>query len=389
MLIRCEKCGKPVYWAGGGALVECGYCYAKTKVLPGEASLVPGDLDCVAPIAELARNMTPGADALRVMQLAGDGFSEAELYLCRREAARHERVLAEARELLGHRATIERLDEALAQLEGIPENAQVTEAIRYLGERRETLLRQRRQRQGRRAWVVAAVAVVCIAIATLMYRHHSMTVLQPRRLENARTFAEQDEYEHANTIYSQLIDTRFFVNWDVRTHAREEYDAMLEEWALQLVDQGEYREASEKLSLMGNVDSARRAREKAAMKIVEQASYGDALNMLSGSEGSEELVNELQRLWFDELVRRESYDQAIAIGKDLGGKDLGEQGFSIYDLYALWTDQAIERGDHDEMIRLLGELQEDQYYETLTAFESMQMLELQTKVLNAMLEVYQ
>ena len=164
---------------------------------------------------------------------------------------------------------------------------------------------------------------------------------------------------------------------------------MLEEWALQLVDQGGYREASEKLSLMGNVDSARRAREKAAMKIVEQASYGDALNMLSGSEGSEELVNELQRLWFDELVRRESYDQAIAIGKDLGGKDLGEQGFSIYDLYALWTDQAIERGDHDEMIRLLGELQEDQYYETLTAFESMQMLELQTKVLNAMLEVYQ
>ena len=53
MLIRCTKCGKPVFYTPGFRRIECGYCYAMiTEAGESPRQLLPSESDWMGPLLE-------------------------------------------------------------------------------------------------------------------------------------------------------------------------------------------------------------------------------------------------------------------------------------------------------------------------------------------------
>ena len=91
MLIRCCKCGKPVYYQGGRKLVECGYCYTTFQLTDPISEIKPGMIDWKKPLYEKAIGISEPSHAADWMILLGD-YADAPQKLAHYRTKELERV---------------------------------------------------------------------------------------------------------------------------------------------------------------------------------------------------------------------------------------------------------------------------------------------------------
>lgn len=85
MLMRCAKCGKPVYAAPNSQQAECRYCFA-TSPTWNLAPLKPSELDWRRPLYDAATFMPPGEASLQRFSALGDYTYVAQrIDLCNKE----------------------------------------------------------------------------------------------------------------------------------------------------------------------------------------------------------------------------------------------------------------------------------------------------------------
>ena len=82
MLIRCVKCGKPVWIEKDVKQAECGYCYAMNAITGPEQAIRPEMIDWKKPLYEEACSMTGRNDEPDWLILLGDYLDAPQRLEC-------------------------------------------------------------------------------------------------------------------------------------------------------------------------------------------------------------------------------------------------------------------------------------------------------------------
>ena len=417
MLVRCSECGKPVYLSSLRDRKECGYCYANLQWKELEM-ISPNLQDWKLPLLEAAR---AGADRVRMTRwliLLNDSETIKKQAKLQEEMQRHwdliraeaeaalrgemteqqisdllerfsllpansaaaewigklERALQEkqwesrlknVKWRLESAETIGRLEQCLDDLKGLEQAAGCAELETEIRDRIEKIRRAEREEQERIARAIRkrrirkiAIAAACVLLISA-YAQISRHLLQPRKLEQARTWASEQQYEEAEKAYTDLALGGIFSNAVIQQTAKEELKALQSDWAVSLQAEGEYERAAQLFKLAGDSDGEARARNAWAQELTAQGNLEEAIVQFKQVPGREDRVRALSSELTLHYFQEENYEDALPCYQEADADALAEQGITELSLRLAWAKSALEKNDLDQGIRALSPVQDD------------------------------
>lgn len=217
-------------------------------------------------------------------------------------------------------------------------------------EEKERVKRERWEK--RKKWIKgSAAAVILLGIVTCcLLSYH---VFQPEKLEKARALAREEQYAEAAAAYRSLAINGLFSNPAVAARAGDELKALLNEWALVLVEQGDRKAAIEKYEEAGNTDAVLDNRKAYAEEAEEKGLLQEAINQYEQLPDTEEKISELYARLVVQYLEQENYELALN-SFDRSDREL-MQLYQITkgEIYRLWGKALAEQGRTDDAIQKL------------------------------------
>ncbi len=369
MLIQCEKCGRPVYVPSTMGRVECGYCYQQNTALQSRL-ITPDDLEWWVPLTEAADRLWKKSWAMDWLCLLGNEKKLEEVKARKYEAEKHwHEVIRTAEEVWENDRSIGEISGTIAKLQDLPESTAVQEWIdkltqkrerleaekeiarlrgraetetnedrlteiensleklmeysgvqeplAFVRDRKEKLIRQRleleekearqRKRKQRTRELIAVACVAVIVIQGLFFRN----LIQPKRLEQARAYAQSKAYEQAEQTYSGLSGIAVFANGEVVEAAATELVSLRNEWAENLVRNEEWEKAIQVFRRAGNQVRADEVQATYAESLASEKEWQKAIDLWKQLPDTELIVSKLYTSWVEELAAGEKYREAL------------------------------------------------------------------------------
>ncbi len=417
MLVRCSECGKPVYLSSLRDRKECGYCYANLQGKELEM-ISPNLQDWKLPLLEAAR---AGADRVRMTRwliLLNDTETIKKQAKLQEEMQRHwdliraeaeaalrgemteqqisdllerfsllpansaaaewigklERALQEkqwesrlknVKWRLESAETIGRLEQCLDDLKGLEQAAGCTELKTEIRGRIEKIRHAQQEEQERIARAIRkrrirkiAIAAACVLLISA-YAQISRHLLQPRKLEQARTWASEQQYGEAEKAYTDLALGGIFSNAVIQQTAKEELKALQSDWAVSLQAEGEYERAAQLFKLAGDSEGEARARDAWAQELTAQGNLEEAIVQFKQVPGREDRVMALSSELTLRYFQEENYEAALRCYPEADADALAKQGVTELSLRLAWAKSALEKNDLEQGIQVLRPVQED------------------------------
>lgn len=418
MLIRCGRCGKPIYVSRPVGIAECGYCYAKVNAKEAER-LSPDVLEWKKPLFEAAPAADAASRANRWRVLLGDPeaiqkYTEQQENLRkhwqelleksrmawenevsddllqdlidqfsllpenetarewkekltqRLETRRAERRIASAREKARTINDPAELMDCLRQIEDLnrmPEYEKVWTEIRRKIERLEQEERERRKRIARRIryrWFRRGAFMAACILVVFGYAILSSQVIQPNKLSKARKLAETGTFEEAEEAYLHAGIGGLFPNEEVQLSAHEELKALRNEWAKQLESDGEYERAATIYTTLQDKNSETRVRTSWAMKLETNGEWGKAIEQWKKVPDSEDKVLSAYTQLTLSLISEERYEEALNAFFQSDQQMLEAHGVTELILRKSWAGKEMEKERIGGAIKALAPVRDDE-----------------------------
>ncbi|MBR0227385.1 MAG: tetratricopeptide repeat protein [Clostridia bacterium] len=217
-------------------------------------------------------------------------------------------------------------------------------------EEKERVKRERWEK--RKKWIKgSAAAVILLGIVTCcLLSYH---VFQPEKLEKARALAREEQYAEAAAAYRSLAINGLFSNPAVAARAGDELKALLNQWALVLVEQGDRKAAIEKYEEAGNTDAVLDNRKAYAEEAEEKGLLQEAISQYEQLPDTGEKISELYARLVVQYLEQENYELALN-SFDRSDREL-MQLYQITkgEIYRLWGKALAEQGRTDDAIQKL------------------------------------
>ena len=427
MLIQCAACGRPVYSPYRFGKAECGYCYAQTAVNTGK-QVTPETLDWQEPMRRLAAQSSDRKKKEELLCLLGDEKTLLEVRRRREEAERRwKEILADAENAWTTSEDPNQIREIIAMLDDLPDStvvqdwidklnqkikdiqdqkevARLTEwitdswnesradsieeqlkalscvpgakqALQMLQDRKEQAQIRREEerkaairakRKKLRIKLLIAAAVIALITANGLY---SCYVVQPGRLETARTQAKEKDYAQAEDTYRSLTAVTLFDNREVQRAAETELKEVRNAYGEQLLAQEEWEKAIEFFKAAGNNQREWEAYRLYGDFLAASGQWEKAIAQWRKVPASDDRLKQLYTSWILASIDQADYGNAISIYDNADQEELTSRGITVEWLYlqqglrymeekktALAIEALGRAGDGEEVLALLQTL---------------------------------
>lgn len=355
MLIRCTKCGKPVFCTPGFRRIECGYCYAMiTEAGESPRQLLPSESDWMGPLLEHIgslplKDADPDWTALLKDEPAfiklRDELMEKAAALAREKMETIARQMERALQpedidgLLGDLAPLMQMPGARELFGALQEKKSALLARRKLEEEEA----RRKQLRARRLKIITAAAACLAAVIWCLI---SVFVIRPRDLEKARSLAAAGDYAAAESAYAALARGGFLANPSVSGAASGELTALRSSWAEFLVSRGQWEEAAAKYTLAGDDVRARKTLTAYAAQLEDEDRLEEALRIWQriGGIEAETKTAALNAMLYRQRLDAGDHENALKYLESAGFNEK-ELTSRREELYLRWGNALAEQGD--------------------------------------------
>lgn len=433
MLAHCTECGKPVFLAKGNCHLRCAYCGSEFSLPASVAGEKVETTDWRDPLykAVLDRRFDPIA-SLRFLKLL-DGYpfvteitkevtekivsscqeylnhscseEELQLYLSRLDGfdeqpdlaallqqlrEKYKQILIDSAERqiqykcselekrITHSENTEQISSILQEISTLPLHPMVKKIQIAAEEKKQSILKkQAKEKAARIRKILLISTAILVFVIFLSYTMYDYNVSQPRKLEDARTAAADENYAEADSLYKSLEKFNLFKNQELSDAAAKERIALRYEWADSLAKKDNRNAAIEKFTaLIEDYQSAgiwameKETRESFGSWLEKEDLLEEALEQYELIPDSKEKIKDLNtRLaikYFNDGIFSKALDRY-----DLGNKNGIDQtmitALEIYRLQAAEKPKTIQ--EFEEMLRLYYTRAEEAGKEAIRVWE--------------------